>query len=193
MSSIMGCFWLQCISACLSLPLARKTPFPSKNGFNWGTKSRGSSCCPVCILITVFLKVFCCKIFIRYFWTAFWLFIVSFSQNVCCFVHGCCPSVNRFQVENFVGSMTGFKHLIQNLLLLKVLFDQISSVQGLEKEVLVLVTTSLWFLMVSNLWFRGPQDWIFRVYVSIHPLEIVPLFCWHLATKTLSFVWLYPS
>ena len=61
MSSIMGCFWFQVIGARFSLPLARKTQFPSKNRLKRRATSLGSSCCPVCILLTVFLKVFCCE------------------------------------------------------------------------------------------------------------------------------------
>ena len=64
-SSIIGCFWFQGIGACLTLPWARKIPLPSKNGLKWKITSLCFSCCPICILLIVLLKVFCCKIFFR--------------------------------------------------------------------------------------------------------------------------------
>ena len=50
---------------------------------------------------------------------------------------------NRFQVENFVGPMIGIIHLGNTKFVVDKNFDQSSSVQGLEKEILVLVATSL--------------------------------------------------
>ena len=64
-SSIMGCFWFQGIGACVRLPLVRKTAFSSKTGLSWRTASLGFSYWPLCILLIVFLELFCCKIFIR--------------------------------------------------------------------------------------------------------------------------------
>ena len=54
--------------------------------------------------------------------------------------------------------MTGFIYLAKTkFVVVKILFDQSSSVQGLEKEIFILVATFLGALMVSNLWFPGWQ------------------------------------
>ena len=94
MSIIIGWSWYRGINEYLCLPLACKIPYSSKNGLNRRNESIRSISCPICIV----LNLFWCEIYIRGFWASFWLPVVFFTQNVCCFVEGCCVLGSRFQI-----------------------------------------------------------------------------------------------